>query len=417
MGLSHQDPPRRRPVRPGRGTLVLLGVVALVAVVGAGLDLVGAGRGRSLTALLTAGGRDAPDGSTGGPSPTVPASPASPSTPAGPSARSSGQPGRTPVAVPPASASGRIAASAPPAPGRSPRTPPRRTVTRSPARGVHAPADDLTDLAYATGSAAQALDLYLPRRTGTAVPLVVYVHGGAFLGGDKADHFPQIGALRTAGYAVASVNYRLSGEAPFPAGVQDVKAAVRWLRAAAPKYGIDPARFGAWGDSAGGHLVAMLGATGDQRTDFDDAALGHAGVSSAVQAVVDWYGPTDFLLMDDQSARTGCARPQVHDEAGSPESRWLGAPIQTVPDAARAANPITWVRTAGHLPPYLVVHGDSDCNVPHGQSELLVEALHERDAAVTFTLLPGVGHADPVFTKEQIGPAIAFLDRTLGHSR
>jgi acetyl esterase/lipase len=287
-------------------------------------------------------------------------------------------------------------------------------VTRS-AKGLRAAADFRRVVAYASRSDAQRLDLYLPERTGTAVPLVVYVHGGAFMGGDKAKHAAEVEALRGRGYAVASVNYRLSGEALFPAGVQDVKAAVRWLRAAAPRYGLDPGRFGAWGDSAGGHLVAMLGATGDQPTVFDDPALGDPRVSSAVQAVVDWYGPTDFLLMDDQSSRTGCTAPQVHDEAGSPESRWLGAPIQTVPDAAHAANPISYLGTARTLPPFLVVHGDADCNVPHGQSELLVEALREHGGEVTFTLLPGVAHADPVFREEQIGPAIAFLDRVLGH--
>jgi len=289
------------------------------------------------------------------------------------------------------------------------------------AEGVVAPAQELLDLPYATGSPAQRLDLYLPERSGTAVPLVVYVHGGAFLAGDKGEAGPQVRALRAHGFAVASVNYRLSGEALFPAGVQDVKAAVRRLRAHAPRYGLDPGRFGAWGDSAGGHLVTMLGVTGDQRTLFDAIDAGDPGdgraeedVSSAVQAVVDWYGPTDFLAMDTDAQQTRCPQPQGHDDAGSPESRWLGAPVPTMPELARIANPITYVPGARTLPPFLVVHGDADCNVPHGQSQALVAALRARQAEVTFTLLAGVGHGGQVFLDEQLEPAVAFFDRTLG---
>ena len=288
--------------------------------------------------------------------------------------------------------------------------------TSRPASGVHAGAQELHDVAYADGSRAQVLDLYLPARTGTAVPLVVYVHGGAFSGGDKSDHLPPVGALRDHGYAVANLDYRLSGEAPFPAAVQDVKAAVRWLRAAAPRYGVDPGRFGAWGDSAGGYLVTMLGVTGDQRTLFDDAALGHAAVSSAVQAVVDWYGPSDFLAMDAQARAAGCTDPQVHDAADSPESSWLGAPIRSVPALVRSANPITWTATARRLPPFLVAHGSADCTVPAAQSTLLVAALRARHAPVTHTVLPGAVHGDPAFARDQIVPALAFLDRALSRT-
>ena len=281
-----------------------------------------------------------------------------------------------------------------------------------PPAGVRAAAEQFTDLAYATRSPAQTLDLFLPERTGTAVPLVVYVHGGAFLAGDKADPGAQLDALHARGHAVASVNYRLSGEALFPAGVQDVKAAVHWLRAAAPRFGIDPGRIGAWGESAGGYLVAMLGVTGDRRTVFDDAELGLPATSSAVQAVVDWYGPTDFLAMDTHAMASRCPQPQGHDDPGSPESRWLGAPIQSVPALARTANPVTHVAGAAALPPFLVVHGDSDCLVPHGQSEVLVEALRARAADVTFTLLDGVGHGGPAF-EAQLATAVDFLDRAL----
>ena len=285
--------------------------------------------------------------------------------------------------------------------------------TTPPAAGPSDP-QDLTDVPYATQSPAQRLDLYLPHREGRAVPLVVYVHGGAFAFGDKADDRLRLESIRAHGYAVAAVNYRLSGEALFPAAVQDVKAAVRWLRANAARYGIDPDRFAAWGDSAGGHLAAMLGVTGDQRTSFDDPGLGNPGVSSAVQAVVDWYGPSDFLAMDTQARASRCPEPQVHDVPDSPESVWLGAPVQTVPTRARAANPISYAAGARVLPPFLVVHGDADCLVPHGQSQILVAALRRHEGEVTFTLLPGVGHGGPVFDADQKPLALAFLDRVLG---
>src|SRR5947209_5066676 len=156
------------------------------------------------------------------------------------------------------------------------------------------------DLAYAQVSAAQKLDLYLPGAQGP-FPLVIYVHGGAFKFGDKGDNeasgaFP---FLLAAGYALTSINYRLSGEARFPAQIHDVKTAVRWLRANAVSCHIDPERIGAWGASAGGHLVSLL-ATSGGATALEGAELGHAEQSSRIQAVVSWYAPIDFLHMDAQ---------------------------------------------------------------------------------------------------------------------
>jgi acetyl esterase/lipase len=278
-------------------------------------------------------------------------------------------------------------------------------------------AEQFTDLPYASGSSAQVLDLFLPgRAAGTAAPLVIDIHGGGFQAGDKVDPTGRLDALRRKGYAVASLNYRLSGEARFPAGVQDVKAAVRWLRAHAERHRVDPERFAAWGESAGGYLAVMLGVTGDQQTVLDDDALGNASVSSAVQAVVDWYGPCDFLTMDAQAVDPGgCPdAPQRHDDAGSPESRWLGAPIQTVPDRAVAANPISYLAAARTLPPFLVAHGRRDCLVPHGQSVELVAALRERGASVGFTLLDDAGHGGPRFDQEMQASTISFLDRSFG---
>lgn len=175
------------------------------------------------------------------------------------------------------------------------------------------------DLAYvAEGHPRQVLDLYLPRSS-RPLPLIVWIHGGAFRMGSKEDDVPL--EQLDAGYAIAAINYRLSQHAIFPAQIEDCKAAVRWLRAHAEAYGIDPARIAALGTSAGGHLAAMLGTTGSETAlDVGD----HLDHPSRVQAVVDFYGPTDFLQMDSHRPSGG----MVHDTPDSPESMLVGGPIQ-----------------------------------------------------------------------------------------
>ena len=221
------------------------------------------------------------------------------------------------------------------------------------------------DIAYASVSDAQKLDLYLPRDASGPVPLIVDIHGGAFFMGDKTMDAEEIAALVDAGYAVASLDYRLSGEARFPAAVQDVKAAVRFLRASAARFGVDPGRFGPFGPSAGGYLVCMLGVTAST-TAFDDPGLRHAHESSAVQAVASWFAPIDYLAVDDQHRANPVCRTrfQSHDAPDSPESRLMAAPIQTIPDADRAASPLARVDAAEHLPPFHLAAGDQDCSVP-----------------------------------------------------
>ena len=180
------------------------------------------------------------------------------------------------------------------------------------------------DIAYvADGHERQKLDLYVPE-TGENLPLIIWIHGGAWRGGDKKNYIRR--EYLKAGYAGASLNYRLSQHAIFPAQIEDVKAAVRWLRANAETYGLDPNRFAAWGSSAGGHLVAILGTAGD----VDKFEVGeNLEVSSRVQAVVDYFGPTDFLQMDAQSLPDGL----VHNAPDSPESQLVGGPIQEHKDA------------------------------------------------------------------------------------
>lgn len=268
-----------------------------------------------------------------------------------------------------------------------------------------------TAIAYASTSPSQTLDLYLPASDGrTAAPVVVLIHGGGFAMGDSGMEARLAQTLVEQGFAVAAVNYRLSGEALYPAGAQDVKAAVRWLRANSSQYGLDTARFAAWGQSAGGWMANMLGVTGDQATTFDDDALGNPDESAAVQAVVSWYGPVDFATMDQQAADvTACAgQSQAHGTAQSPESQWLGEAVDSS-DQTDSTDLTSYLPTASVVPPFYLAHGDSDCNVPAGQSEQLKSALDAAGATSTLTILPGAGHADPAFDQTQTEPAIAFL--------
>lgn len=233
------------------------------------------------------------------------------------------------------------------------------------------------DLTYARiGDRALALDLYRPDdSTDARRPLVVWIHGGGWRSGTK---FPtQAALLARDGYVVASVEYRLSGEAAFPAQIEDCRAAIRWLRASAARYGIDPDRVGVWGASAGGHLVALLGTAGDVKA-WDVGA--HTDQSSRVQAVCDYYGPSDFTEMPARQAA----------KADGPVALLLGGPISEKRDLARAASPVTHVDRDD--PPFLIVHGTADPVVPIRQSEKLHAALRAAGAASTLIKVERAGH-------------------------
>lgn len=271
------------------------------------------------------------------------------------------------------------------------------------------------DVAYTPTAGTQKLNLYLPAGDGP-FPVVLNIHGGGFKFGDRTMVSAALGqALLDAGYAIASVDYRLSGEAAFPAAVQDVKAAVRFLRAQADQYKLNPDKIVAFGFSAGGNLASMLGTTGDV-AEFDDPALGNAAVSSRVQAVVDWYGPTDFSQMDAQAKAQGCgSSDQQHGAAASFESLYLGAAVSAAPELVQKANPITYITPDD--PPFLLQKGDQDCTVPVGQSPLLADALQAAGLDVRYDLLPGVGHGDsstPVFeSADNVNVVIDFLNTQL----
>jgi acetyl esterase/lipase len=237
------------------------------------------------------------------------------------------------------------------------------------------------DIAYVTNAhPRQKLDIYLPKDA-LNPPLMILIHGGGFSEGDKSEE--DVAQWLSEGYAVASINYRYSSDAVFPAQIEDCKAAVRWLRANAKKFGYDADRFGARGSSAGGYLVTMLGTTSSTKI-FDVGE--NLDVSSRVQAVADRYGPIDFLQMD---AHRLPGAP-VNNKPDSPLSELIGGNIADNRDKVEAANPLNYVTK--DCPPFIVVHGDSDLLVPHHQSELLVAALAKAGVPAALYTVKGGGH-------------------------
>jgi acetyl esterase/lipase len=270
------------------------------------------------------------------------------------------------------------------------------------------------NLAYDDTSPAQKLDLYLPDNGRRPWPLLVAIHGGGFSAGDKEDGqvTPVLSGL-TRGYAVASIDYRLSAEAKFPAAINDVKAAVRWLRAHADEYGLDASRVALWGDSAGGNLAALAGTSGDAGA-LRGPDPANAGYPDAVQAVVDWFGPISFLQTDADFLKAGFdGQPRAMD-ARSFMSEYLGARLDEVPGRVRASDPITYLSPGD--PPILIEHGTSDGTVPYPQSVRLARA-YARVAGkdvVTLHLLKGAGHVDAAFySQEHLARVLDWLDARL----
>ncbi|MGO8674001.1 MAG: alpha/beta hydrolase fold domain-containing protein [Capsulimonadaceae bacterium] len=260
----------------------------------------------------------------------------------------------------------------------------------------------LIDIPYVTaGHERQVMDLYLPEADNDVKPLILWIHGGAFLFGSKEDELP----LKYVhyGYALASINYRYSSQALFPAQLEDCKSAVRWLRANSDRYSLDPARFAAWGASAGAMLAVLLGVTG-RESRFNSGE--NLEFSSAVQAVVDYFGPTDFLQMDAHLPEDS----RGHEAPDSPESLLIGGPVRDNPAKAAAASPLTYV-TSG-APPTMIVHGTADTVVPYHQSEILADALRKAGVTVTLHGVSGANHGR--FTDVQVAEITReFLDKHL----
>lgn len=261
------------------------------------------------------------------------------------------------------------------------------------------------DVAYVDGGHERhVLDLYLPDRSDAKPALVVYIHGGGWRQGSK-DKTP-LAPILEAGFAAASINYRLSQHATFPAQIYDCKAAIRFLRSKADEYGYNADKIGVWGGSAGGHLVALLGTSAGVEAVEGD--LGVTGVSSRVQAVCDYFGPTDLLKMNAQSGPDSAID---HDAPNSPESQMLGGTLQEIPDVANAASPKTYVTSDD--PPFYILHGDQDRLVPLAQSETFHERLTAAGVDSTLLVVKGAGHGP--FPDPTIFPTVVdFFQRTLG---
>lgn len=311
--------------------------------------------------------------------------------------------------------------------------PPAASATAPVAIGVNV-IRDVPYAAYTLDGQEQSLllDLYLPEGGATPMPLLIFIHGGGWFEGSKDDCPAE--ALNQNGYAVACVDYRLAvveggcrPELAFPAQIHDVKAAVRWLRQNAATYGLDPERFAAMGTSSGSHLAVLLGVSAGVG-DLQGSA--NPGVSEAVQVVVDWYGPVDvtqpppeLVFTDDPCQVDFAALNAKYGGEAVPFFYWtfawsafLGGSLAdpAVLEQAHRATPLTYVDASD--PPFLVIHGEHDDMFPIEQSELLVEALTQAGADVTFVRTPG-GHSykqpdgeiDPLFLES----TLQFLNRYL----
>ena len=263
----------------------------------------------------------------------------------------------------------------------------------------------INDVVYASyGAREVVLNLLMPTlNTNEPYPLVMFVQGSAWLPQNVYSTLPIFVDLARTGYVIASIEYRHSREAIAPAQVQDVKAAIRFMRANAERYNINPNKVAIWGTSSGGHLAALTG-TSDGEESFLTAD--NLEQPSNVQAVSDFFGPTDFRRMDDHPSQI------THDNPGSPESLVVGGPIQEPEQEAlvNSYNPITYIRGNKEIPPFLIVHGDVDNLVPFNQSVLLYNALQEAGKEVTFYRINGGGHGPGIFSNAMMSIVKEFLD-------
>lgn len=260
----------------------------------------------------------------------------------------------------------------------------------------------LRDLSYVpNGHARQKLDLYLP--VTPKGPLLVYIHGGGWRGGSK--NAPIGLPLLNLGYTLASVEYRFSQDAVFPAQIDDCKTAVRWLRAHAGEYGYDPKRIAAAGDSAGGHLTALLAATGDVH-EFDEGE--NLDQSSAIRCGIDFYGPTDFLAFVPPADRP----PTPPSNGMTLLIQLFGGPLTEKMELARKASPVSWVNN--HTAPLFILHGTKDPLVPPSQSAELSEKMQTAGVEVKLDMIEGAGHGGKeFFAADRPQQMLEFLEKHL----
>ena len=279
------------------------------------------------------------------------------------------------------------------------------------------PEPNWKDLNYAGDDLkAHNLDIYLPATQQESYKVIVAIYGSAWFANDaKPFGFMSLGQpLIDAGFAVVSINHRSSGDAKYPAQIQDVKAAIRWIRAHAAEYKFDTSFIGITGFSSGGHLSALAGATnnmpsrteGNTTLDLEGTVGGNTKFSSRVDAVVDWFGPVDMARMENCET--------VKDEK-SPEAALLGAAPADCPDLVSLVSPITYVAlNTSNLPRFLVIHGDNDNVVPHCQSGYFAEELKKAGKLEEFISVPGGGHGPVTFNENTFRRMTEFFLKEAG---
>ena len=244
-----------------------------------------------------------------------------------------------------------------------------------------------TDLSYADNdNPRQKLDLFLPKKRNgsTPLPVLVFIHGGAWKAGNKSDGASMVAPYVASGdYAGVSVGYRLTNEARWPAQIHDCKAAIRWIRGHAKEHGLDPDHIAVWGTSAGGHLVSILGTSGDV-PELEGRLGSNLQQSSRVNCVVNFFGPEDFVTMATQPSTVDRT---VQDY---PEALLIGGRVQDQPEAAKLASPVTYISKDD--PPFLTAHGTKDPLVPYAQATELHEALKKAGVVSTLITMKNGGH-------------------------
>ncbi len=256
------------------------------------------------------------------------------------------------------------------------------------------------------------LDIHLPIRKPGPYPVIICIYGSAFFSNSSKsavfkDGFGQ--SLLNAGFAVVSINHRSSRDSIFPAQIQDVKSAIRFIRANAAKYELKGEKIGITGWSSGGHLSSMAGTTSGLRTgelngfkvDLIGNSSSYSGTSDEVQAVVDWFGPTDFLRMD------SCGSTMNHNDPKSPESSLVGGPIQENKEKTRLADPAFYV--SSKTPPFLLFHGDKDPLVPICETEYFYAVLKSKRVNSTFIPVAGGGHGPGVMIDKYYDKMVEFF--------
>lgn len=253
------------------------------------------------------------------------------------------------------------------------------------------------------GNKRQMLDLYLPEaKSETPRPLVVYIHGGGWENGSKDQAGVLFGLIKDRPYAGASLNYRLTDQAIWPAQIHDCKAAIRWLRGHAKEYNLDPNKIAVFGISAGGHLVSMLGVSGGVKElegdlgDFDNE-------SSRVTCVLDFCGPANFLTFGGEGTIIDVNDPKTA------LSKLIGGIVKEKPDAAKSASPVNYLTSDDA--PFLIIHGDKDNIVRYAQAIEFKEALTK--AGLPATLITGTNGGHVFFSAPLFERMIAFLDHHL----